>query len=99
MDLEEMRTGVANNRKNLSFAEALAEPLTRAEYIRREILGLIIVSVSKEISSAWSYLIRSPKSSMVDRGVHENHHAIHEEDALWDSLYGARDALRSKGMA
>jgi hypothetical protein len=82
-----MRSGIASSKpKDVPFYQALNDPDTRAEYIRR------MWSLSLGLLTSDS-LSRLTNTAMVDRGICYCYHSVDEEDAIWDALLGSGDTL------
>lgn len=72
IDIEEMRSGRASAKpKDLPFYEALKDPDTRAEYIRRRQSLVNLISTTYETMSS-----RYAKVTMVERSFHGSYHPI-----------------------
>ena len=87
IDTEEMRSGRASTKpKDLPFYEALKDPDTRAEYIRRRRNFDWPISTTHRTMSS-----RYAKATMVERSLYGSYHAINEKDAVQYAVYSSRD--------
>ncbi|KAH7887756.1 ras GTPase-activating protein [Phlebopus sp. FC_14] len=87
IDIEEMRSGIASPKtKDVTFYEALKDPDTRAEYIRRKKDGCIPPALPDEFTTR-----RFTEAAVVERGICDCHCAINAENALQHALHGSRD--------
>ncbi|KAI0315982.1 hypothetical protein OF83DRAFT_1129415 [Amylostereum chailletii] len=72
VELEEMRAGVTSPKKNVTFSEALSDPVTRAEYIRHlqvlrwwtEIFITAITQSTKKIPFSLRYMARETLTAL-----------------------------------
>ena len=89
-DIEEMRAGAPGNKaKDVPFHQALQDPDTRAEYIRRMFYSqrFLVLRVDTPLS-------RPPSPTMVDGGICPRNHVVAAQDALRHAVHGKRNAER-----
>jgi Ras GTPase-activating-like protein IQGAP2/3 len=70
MSLEEMRSGVIKQEKSIPFHQALKDPDTRAEYIRRE------AKLNYFLESMTHSYPRSSSSPVVGRNIRHGYHKV-----------------------
>lgn len=77
-----MRSGkVTSKLKDISFSDALNDPITRPEYIRRKLMQYCY-----DLSSLTLIASRPPSIEMVVGNLHHCRFAIDKEDALWHTI-------------
>ena len=88
-----MRAGAPNSKaKDIPFPQALQDPDTRAEYIRRRFYPFQTDPLDTEVHHRYASV------AMVDRRIRPCDHVLFVEDALWDAIHGSGDAECREGI-
>ena len=97
INIEEMRSGrISNKPKDLTYHDAVDDPDTRGEFIRRK--------KRNEVPCYWTPIYcflcfaRSSAVASAYQSLCQCHSHFDKEDALWYALHCSRDASRTPGM-